>query len=210
MCERLALTCEGAALQQAFSLAEPVEHELRDDVKGHQSFSIVVAKEEGRAVHLASWGLVFSWVEVPAAFRDRTLHLPYRTALNSRYYRRLTLGKRCAVPLSGFSLRSAESGALVQVKRADGALFAAAGIYDVWQRTGANKLSFALITKAAEAPCNAYADLQPALLEPDHVDAWLLGEPDGAEDFPFEPELRVHQVEDAAAREGDSSLEQPS
>ena len=210
MCERLALTCDAATLRQAFSLAGPIEHEPRDDVAGHQSFPIVVAGAAGRAARLASWGLVFSWVEVPAAFRDRTLRLPYSAALRSRYYRRLTLGKRCAVPLSGFYLRGSEDGTLVRVGRTDGTLFAAAGIYDVWQRTGANKLSFALIMKAAGAPCDTHVDLQPALLKPDHVDAWLLGEPDEEKDFPFAPELRLRQVDGASSRNFDSSRDQTS
>ena len=203
VCERLALGCDADELRRAFGLAEALEHTPRYNIAAGRSVP-VFAYQGNELVHkTASWGLVFSWVDAPTVFKNKALHLPYPTALHNPYYRRLTLSRRCAVPLTGFDLLRAGPGAaqLVHIRREDGALFAAAGIYDVWGRPGEETLSFSLLTHPARPPCDAFAEVQPALLEPAAVAAWLRDAPGGEESFPFAPTLRADPASSPAPDE---------
>ena len=142
-------------------------------------------------------------------FKNRALHLPYPTVLHNPYYRKLTLSRRCAVPVTGFYLYQERLGGVrpIFVKREDGAPFAVAGIYDVWRRSAEESWSFSLITHSARPPCDAYADAQPALLEPSALAAWLRSKPEEAEAFLFEPQLRAYPVSSQVLDERCDGLE---
>ena len=191
VCERLALGCDADVLRRVFGLQETPEHTPRYNIAAGRSVPVFVSRREGLVQRTASWGLVFSWVDAPTVFKNKALCLPYLTALHSPYYRRLTLSRRCAVPVTGFYLwhERQEGVQPIFVKREDGAPFGVAGIYDIWRRSGQESLSFSLVTHDARPPYDTYADAQPALLEPDDVAAWLCNEPKETEAFFFRTEV---------------------
>ena len=203
MCDRLALGCDADELRRAFELQETLEHTPRYNIAAGRSVPIFVAQGNELTHKTASWGLVFSWVDAPTVFKNKALCIPYPTALHSPYYRKLTLSRRCAVPVTGFYFWQERPGGVrpVFVKREDGAPFAVAGIYDVWRRSAEESLSFLLITHSARPPVDAYTDTQPALLELSALASWLRNEPEEAEAFPFVPKLRIYPVSELVINE---------
>ncbi|GGY24867.1 SOS response-associated peptidase [Paludibacterium paludis] len=114
---------------------------------------IIVGSRGGARVILASFGLI-PRRHLPAKSAWTTMNARSETLDARPAYRAHWLaGRRCLVPMQGFYEPCYESGKAVRwrVGRADGALFAAAGVWRPWKEdNGAVSHAFTLITVNAD------------------------------------------------------------
>jgi putative SOS response-associated peptidase YedK len=98
------------------------------------------------------------------------------TAADKPSFRAAMRHRRCLVPTDGFYEWTGASGAKrpFLVRPAAGGPMAMAGIYEHWQGADGSELeSVAILTVAANEAMSAVHERMPAILAPEHFDAWL-------------------------------------
>lgn len=126
------------------------------------------------------WGLVPGWAKDTRGgarmINARAETLRERSAFRFAFER-----FRCLIPADGFyewqPIPGERRKQPVHVTRADGALFAFAGLWSVWHRGAPEELrSCTIITTAANALVAPVHDRMPVILPPQAEDAWLCRE----------------------------------
>jgi putative SOS response-associated peptidase YedK len=177
VCGRFTLRAPPQEIQRVFGLDAAPRLEPRFNVAPGQDIATVHAERDGRRVMgLRRWGLVPHWAHDPRV-GARLVNARAETAASRPAFRDAMRLHRCLVPADGFYEWSGAAGPGRQphlVERADAGLFAIAGLYEHWRSASGEWLhTCTLLTVPANALLRAIHDRMPAILSPEHWDAWL-------------------------------------
>ena len=179
MCGRYSLSApDPARLRRRFDVAESVAVEPHYNIAPSMDVLAVTTDREGRPRgEQLRWGLVPTWAKDTRAgykmINARAETLPERPAYRSAFER-----FRCLIPADGFyewqPLPGERRKQPFHITRADGELFAFAGLWSVWHRGQPEELrSCTIITTAANTLIEPIHDRMPVILPPEAEGLWL-------------------------------------
>lgn len=175
MCGRYVIGTLGDSAQRRFSLEEVLDLDPRYNAAPTQTLPVILRQSPNRLA-LMRWGLVPSWAK-DASVGSRMINARVETVAEKPAYGRLLRRRRCLVPASGFYEWKREGGRRIPFyfHLRDDALFAFAGLWDVWTNPeGRGEVhSYTLVTCPANAVVAPIHDRMPVMLEREAEGAWL-------------------------------------
>jgi putative SOS response-associated peptidase YedK len=178
VCGRYTLaTPDPAAVRARFPVGESVEIRRRYNVAPGDDVLAVTSDREGSPRgELLRWGLVPSWAKAPS-LGLKMINARVETAAERPAYRRAFERYRCLIIADGFyEWQPTGSGPKqpFHITRADGDLFAFAGLWSIWHAPDGSRLrTCAIITTAANAAIAPLHDRMPVILARDAESEWL-------------------------------------
>ena len=176
MCSRYSLTSPPEAVRAYFRYDNEAVFPPRYNIAPSQPVAIVRNKPQGgREMALVRWGLVPVWAKDPRAFK-MLINARAETAADRPSFRAAMRHRRCLIPADGFYEWKGASGAKRPhlVKSRAGGPMALAGIFENWLGADGSEIeTVAILTVAANAAMSALHDRMPAIIAPEHFDAWL-------------------------------------
>ncbi|MGE0202674.1 MAG: SOS response-associated peptidase [Hyphomicrobiaceae bacterium] len=176
MCSRYSLTSPPEAVRAYFGHANAPNYPPRYNIAPSQPVAIVRLDERReRELALVRWGLVPSWVKDPGTFA-MLLNARAETAATKPSFRGAMRHRRCLVPADGFYEWIGEKGAKRPhlIAPAAGGVMAMAGLWEHWMGADGSEVeSMAILTVAANRLVSRLHDRMPAILPPEHFEAWL-------------------------------------
>ncbi|HVX98943.1 MAG TPA: SOS response-associated peptidase [Pseudorhodoplanes sp.] len=175
MCGRYSITTAPEAMRRLFRYAEQPNFPPRYNVAPTQPIPIVRLAEGRRQFALVRWGLLPAWVKDPAAF---TLLINARgESVNDKpAFRNAMKYRRCLIPADGFYewKRDGRHKRPFFIRRADGAPFAFAGLWETWTGPNGEEMeSAAIVTTDASPSISHIHHRMPVMLDPDQFEMWL-------------------------------------
>jgi putative SOS response-associated peptidase YedK len=177
MCGRFTQERSDRELAEIFE-AEP----LTDDPGGRFNIAptdpatVVVQREERRALTTYRWGLVPHWA-TDASGAARLINARAETVASSSTFRDSLLRRRCLVPADGFYewQRLERRRQPYFIHPPDGRAIAFAGLWSGWHDPETNEVrrTFTIITTAANDRIAALHDRMPVILPHDAWASWL-------------------------------------
>lgn len=177
MCGRFTLAVQPALIAEAFGLTDVPDLAPRYNVAPTQVAPVVRQPAAGapRRLDGLRWGLVPSWADDPA-LGNRLINARSETVAQKPSFRSAFRQRRCLVPADGF-YEWAKVGKVRQpwhFRRADGAPFAFAGLWERWRAPSGEALeTFTILTTAANALVAPVHPRMPVILPPTAYEAWL-------------------------------------
>jgi putative SOS response-associated peptidase YedK len=182
VCGRYTLaTPDPAAVRARFPVGEQVEIRARYNVAPADDVLAVTTDREGRARgELLRWGLVPSWTDGPGS-GPKMINARAETVAERPAFRRPFERFRCLIPADGFYEWSPPAGGgpkrAFHIARADGELFAFAGLWSIWRPQGDGDgppiRSCAILTTRPNSAVEPLHDRMPVILPADGESAWL-------------------------------------
>jgi len=216
MCGRFYLTAAPAEIRKQFKLEKTPELVPRYNIAPMQSSPIVIAEENGRALHIARWGLVPSWARdlSPGA---GMINAPAETFEEKPAYRTAFDSQRCLVPANGFyewQTRGTKKQPY-KITLRHGALIAFAGLWARWAPENGDPVeTFTILTKRASKLVGEVHDRMPVIIGPADYQRWLTAPAAVAKRLllPFAAGLTIAAVGDRVnnLKNDDVSLLQPA
>lgn len=176
MCSRYSLTSPPEAVRSYFALDRIEAFPPRYNIAPTQPVAIVrLDHQRRRELALVRWGLIPSWVN---DLSKLTLMINARaeTAADKPSFRAGMRHRRCLVPADCFYEWMGPAGAKrpYMMRPAAGGPMALAGIWDHWLGPDGSEIdTMAILTVAANPTVGRIHDRMPAILPPEHFDAWL-------------------------------------
>ncbi|MFL5688583.1 MAG: SOS response-associated peptidase [Chloroflexota bacterium] len=177
MCGRFTQQRPASELAEIFG-AEPLADDLGDhyNVAPTDEASVVVQREERRAITAYRWGLIPHWA-TDAKVGSRMFNARSETITTSPAFRDAFVRKRCLVPVDSFYEWKRE-GTVRQpyrVVRRDGMPLALAGLWAGWRdpETEAVRRTFTIITTTPNEALAGLHDRMPVVIAEDAWDRWL-------------------------------------
>jgi putative SOS response-associated peptidase YedK len=177
MCGRFTQERPASELAEIFG-AEP----LVDDPGAHYNVaptdeaSVVVQREDRRAITAYRWGLIPHWA-VEAKVGSRMFNARAETISTSPAFRDAFVRKRCLVPVDSFYewKRDGNGRQPFRVVRRDGAPLALAGLWAGWRdpATDTVKRTFTIITTSPNKTLADLHDRMPVVIAQSAWDRWL-------------------------------------
>lgn len=133
MCGRFVLTADGQAIQQQFNLdTVPPGIQARYNIAPSQPVA-VISNENPKELTFYKWGLIPSWSKDPA-IGNKMINARAETAHEKPAFRSAFKRRRCLIPANGFYewSKDGKSKKPMYVHLKDQALFAFAGLWEVW------------------------------------------------------------------------------
>jgi putative SOS response-associated peptidase YedK len=166
-----------AEVRARFRLAESVEIRRRYNVApGDQVLAVTTDREGVPRGEPLRWGLVPSWAKQPETGL-KMINARVETVTERPAYRRAFERYRCLIIADGFYEWRPTPGAPKQpfhVTRADGQVFAFAGLWSIWYPLDRVQLrTCTILTTAANAAIAPLHDRMPVILAPDAEAEWL-------------------------------------
>jgi putative SOS response-associated peptidase YedK len=178
VCGRYTLaTPNPAEVRARFPIAESVEVRRRYNVApGDDVLAVTTDREGVPRGDLLRWGLVPSWADKPDTGL-KMINARIETVAERPAFRRAYERFRCLIVADGFYEWRPTPGGPKQpfhIKRADGELFAFAGLWSIWYGGEGDKLrSCTILTTAANSAVAPLHDRMPVILDPDAEQVWL-------------------------------------
>lgn len=178
MCGRYTLaTPNPADVRARFPIGESVEIRRRYNVApGDQVLAVTTDREGAPRGDLLRWGLVPTWAEMPDTGL-KMINARIETVAERPAFRRAYERFRCLIVADGFYEWQPTLAGPKQpfhITRADGKLFAFAGLWSIWYgQEGDTRRSCAILTMAANSAVAPLHDRMPVILHPDAEQAWL-------------------------------------
>jgi putative SOS response-associated peptidase YedK len=185
MCGRYTLaTPDPADIRARFPVGESIEVRQRYNVApGDDVLAVTTDREGAPRGELLRWGLVPTWAKGPDTGL-KMINARLETADESPAFKRAFARYRCLIVADGFYEWRADPAGSSQgrrtpkqpfhITRADGGLFAFAGLWSIWYGPDEEKIrSCAILTVPANETIAALHDRMPVILEPEHESAWL-------------------------------------
>jgi putative SOS response-associated peptidase YedK len=176
MCSRYNLTTPLEAVRAYFQVANGEPYPPRYNIAPTQPVLIVRLDEvRRRELALVRWGLIPGWAKDPARL-SLMINARAEGAAEKASFRGAMRHRRCLVPANGFYEWTGKSGAREPhlVRRPDSELMAFAGLWESWLGADGSEIdTMAILTVTASAALAALHDRMPAILLPEHFDAWL-------------------------------------
>jgi putative SOS response-associated peptidase YedK len=173
MCGRFALK-NPRALKVAFDLVEEPELKPRYNIAPGQDIAIIRFSPAGRRLTMAFWGLIPSWAKEGDKHYS-TINARAETVESKPAFRHPFKFHRCLIPADGF-YEWHEEGGIKQphhISRRDGAPFAMAGLWDIWNGPEGEVLSCSIIVTDANKFMRPLHERMPVILDEKDFDAWL-------------------------------------
>lgn len=179
MCGRYSITTPVEALRRYFQFTGPgLNLRPRWNVAPTQEAPVIRRGADGqRELVMLRWGLVPFWAKDPSG-AARMINARGETVAEKPAYREAFKARRCLVPADGF-YEWEEHGPNppkepLLFRRADGAPFAFAGLWERWApRNGAPLESFTIVNTAANEIMARYHHRVPIVLAPEDYTRWL-------------------------------------
>lgn len=128
-----------------------------------------------RQFDLMQWQLIPEW-EPTFKTKLSTINAKSETVFESRLYRKLIVGQRCIVPLSGFFewKRGENTKQPFKIYMQDNSIMSVAGLWSIWHPdTTEQRFSFSILTTAANKFMSTIHDRMPVIVGRSDWDAWL-------------------------------------
>jgi putative SOS response-associated peptidase YedK len=175
MCGRYLITSAPEAFRRLFGYPEQPNFPPRYNVAPTQPIPVVRVMEERRQFALVRWGLIPPWVEDPRRF-SLLINARADSVNEKPAFRNAMRRRRCLVPADGFYEWTGSVGArrphLARLR--GGRPMGIAGIFEQWLGADGSEFeTLAILTVAANRAMSALHDRMPAILAPEHFDAWL-------------------------------------
>ena len=178
MCGRYTLaTPNPGEVRGRFPIGETVDVRRRYNVAPGDEVLAVTTDKEGRPRgQLLRWGLVPSWAKQPDTGL-KMINARVETVGERPAYRRAFERYRCLIVADGFyEWRRLPTGPkqAFHIARADGGLFAFAGLWSIWHgEDGQTLRTCTILTTAANTAIAPLHDRMPVILAPEAESAWL-------------------------------------
>jgi putative SOS response-associated peptidase YedK len=178
VCGRYTLaTPNPSEVRGRFPVGEAIEVRRRYNVAPGDEVLAVTTDKEGRSRgELLRWGLVPSWAKQPDTGL-KMINARVETVGERPAYRRAFERYRCLIVADGFyEWRRQPAGPkqAFHIARADGGLFAFAGLWSIWHgEDGQTLRTCTILTTAANAAIAPLHDRMPVILAPEAESAWL-------------------------------------
>ncbi|HVL30764.1 MAG TPA: SOS response-associated peptidase [Solirubrobacteraceae bacterium] len=187
MCGRFTLaTPDPSQIRARFPVGESIELRRRYNVAPGDDVLAVVHTSRPHGA-LLRWGLVPHWASDPREVGVSTINARAETVAARPAFRDAFARRRCLVVADGFYEWA--SGTPHWITRADGELFAFAGLWASWRPRDADDVeplrSCSIVTTAAAGPVRDLHDRMPLILAPDAEAAWI---------DPQTPEPALHEL----------------
>jgi putative SOS response-associated peptidase YedK len=177
MCGRFTLATPPALLAEVFELSDVPDLAPRYNIAPTQWSPVIrsSAAAPARGLALLRWGLIPPWATDPA-IGSRLINARAETVADKPAFRGAFRHRRCLVPADGF-YEWAKVGPARQpwhFRRADGAPFALAGLWERWRGPdGADVETFTILTTEANDVVRPVHPRMPVILPADAYAAWL-------------------------------------
>ncbi|MFZ0379974.1 MAG: SOS response-associated peptidase [Solirubrobacteraceae bacterium] len=178
MCGRYTLAMPNPAeVRGRFPIGEAIEVRRRYNVAPGDEVLAVTTDKDGRSRgELLRWGLVPSWAKQPDTGL-KMINARVETVGERPAYRRAFERYRCLIVADGFyEWRRQPAGPkqAFHIARADGGLFAFAGLWSIWHgEDGQTLRTCTILTTAANEAIAPLHDRMPVILAPEAESAWL-------------------------------------
>jgi len=177
MCGRYASTRSAADLAELFGALDETDGALVPDYNVAPTDPAPIVRCSARVttpvLSVARWGLVPPWARDPSG-AARMINARAETVARTSAYAKSFRERRCLVPVDGWYEWRREPGSRRQpyfMTRPGG--FALGGIWSVWSGGGATRMTFSIITVAADGDLAAIHDRMPLVLPPSMWLEWL-------------------------------------
>jgi putative SOS response-associated peptidase YedK len=190
VCGRYTLaTPNPAEARGRFPIGESIEIRRRFNVApGDEVLAVTTDRDGNPRGELLRWGLVPSWAKQPETGL-KMINARVETVADRPAFKRAFERYRCLIIADGFyEWRRLPSGPkqAFHITRANGGLFAFAGLWSIWYREGDRKLrTCTILTTAASSAISPLHDRMPVILAQDAESAWL---------EPSQPPDRLHEL----------------
>lgn len=179
MCGRYSIAVEPTEVEGRFQavFAEPTQP--RFNAAPTQRLPVILNMAP-RTIFLVPWGLKPDWMS-RVAKKGGLINVRLETLRDKRTFRSDLTERRCLVPADGFyEWKTLPDGKKVpfRITRADGKLFAFAGIWQEQLEVSGRTPHFAIITTAANDLMQPIHSRMPVILDAGEEAAWLAGAKD--------------------------------
>jgi putative SOS response-associated peptidase YedK len=178
MCGRYTLAApDPAAIRGRFPVGDEIEIRRRFNVApGDDVLAVTTDREGAPRGELLRWGLVPSWAKSPDTGL-KMINARLETVTERPAYRRAFERWRCLIVADGFyewQPRPVGPKQPFRITRDDGAPFAFAGLWSIWQGPDSSPLrTCTILTTAANSAISGLHDRMPVILAPDAEKQWL-------------------------------------
>lgn len=176
MCGRYTLSVvEG--FEDFYEINERVSLEPRYNIAPTQDIPVITREAGGcRSLHMMHWGLLPSWSDGPGENPARMINARSETVDTKVPFRDAFKTRRCLIPADGFYewQKQGRKKLPIHFSLLEGGLFAFAGLWEVWRRSGQEALSSStILTTEANALVAPVHDRMPAMLLRERFPVWL-------------------------------------
>jgi putative SOS response-associated peptidase YedK len=176
MCSRYNLTTKLEAVRDHFEVVNGEPYPPRYNIAPTQP-ALIIRLDEARRRELAlvRWGFIPAWAKDPARL-SLMINARAEGATEKASFRGAMRHRRCLVPANGFYEWTGRSGARQPhlIQRPDSGLIAFAGLWECWLGADGSEIdTMAILTVPANSGLSPLHDRMPAILAPEHFDAWL-------------------------------------
>lgn len=176
MCGRFTLTVSPDQLQAAFDLSEPPPAELgpRYNIAPTQPVALVT-NQLPRKLELFKWGLIPAWAKDPK-IGNSLINARGETVAEKPAFRAAFKRRRCLILADGFYewKKDGKTKTPMYIQLKDGAPFALAGLWEVWQAAdGSSVPTCTIITTTPNKIMETIHDRMPVILPPKAYATWL-------------------------------------
>lgn len=176
MCSRYNLLSPLEAVRAYFRVSNGEPYPPRYNIAPTQPVLIVRLDEtRRRELALVRWGLIPGWAKDPARL-SLMINARAEGATEKASFRGAMRHRRCLVPANGFYEWTGRAGARQPhlIQRPDSELIAFAGLWESWLGADGSEIdTMAILTVPANTTLTPLHDRMPAILLPEHFDAWL-------------------------------------
>lgn len=182
MCGRYTLTTPIEGIRQAFEVMSSLNLAARYNIAPTQDVPVIRRRKSGqksdgeKELAMLHWGLIPSWSK-DAGSAARLINGRSETLSEKPSFRRAFAQRRCLLPADGFYEWKTVDGAKqpYYITRADGEVFAFAGLWESWQDPASQKIveSCCIITTAAHPSIAEIHHRMPVILPHAAEGLWL-------------------------------------
>jgi len=186
MCGRYTIHHSTEQIALRFDVANVVaEATERYNVAPTQSVPVIVNPDGDRVLDAFQWGLIPAWAKEPG-IANKLINARAETLAEKPSFKQALVRRRCLIPADGFYEWKRE-GATRQpmlFRRADGDLFAFAGLWEEWRQPDGTPLrTCTIVTTTPNELAAQVHDRMPAILRPEDESLWLDGMPANVPDL---------------------------
>jgi putative SOS response-associated peptidase YedK len=175
MCGRFVQYSDPDLYAEQFDLGRICPAAPRYNLAPSQAVLAVRQAEDGvRDLTPLRWGLIPAWSKGPNS-RYSMINARAETVADKPAYRAAFRQRRCLIPSEGFyEWRQTPGGKQpCLIRRTDGAPFAMAGLWELWQGEGARIETCTIIVTDANTAVAPIHDRMPVIIQPADYGAWL-------------------------------------
>lgn len=186
MCGRSSLAAEPGTLASYLATVgvhEKVEWRPRWNIAPTQDQLVVTARDGGRVAAPTRWGLVPSWAK-DVEIGNALINCRAETIASKPAFRDAFRRRRALVVVDGFyawRVNGDGSKSPMRIRRADGAPFTFAGLWEHWTRGEAPLITCSIVTTTPNALMEPIHHRMPVILANSAQDVWLAPEADADE-----------------------------